>query len=156
MTISLTDPFTIRIDPFGLFLDGYNGNAGANDFKGHSDFFGSSCFDYTLEDHDPATWPWPGGNAAGHFQSRLVSEAQVNGAIHDCDEGAFERYMHRLQDFWSHYNKGYRWDPPFQLGHIRDRAKPDQDNAAWAQAEAATKQMVEKWNKKCPCKACFR
>ena len=136
MTISLTDHFTIRIriDPFGLFLDGYNGNAGANDFKGHSDFFGSSCFDYTLEDHDPATWPWPGGNAAGHFQSRLVSEAQVNGAIHDCDEGALERYMHRLQDFWSHYNKGYRLDPPFQLWHIRDRAKPDQDNAAWAQA----------------------
>jgi hypothetical protein len=63
--------------------------------------------------------------------------------------------MHRLQDFWAHYNKGYRWDPPFHLGHLGASPNPDNDNAAWAQAEAVTRRLVRRWNEACPCTPCF-
>jgi len=145
---------TLQIDPYGLFGDGHNGKAGASDFKGHSDFSGHNCFDYTKEDHDPKTKPYPGGNPAGHFQDKGTSMQQVNAAIKNCDEAAFQSAMHRLQDFWSHYNKGYRWDPPLHLGHLWAGTKPDEDNAAWAEAEKATAEQLKEWNSKCSCKAC--
>ena len=70
--------------------------------------------------------------------------------------------MHRLQDYWAHYNKGYRWEPKKagirgalaglggivigeskspSLGHGWDSIigkDPDEDNAEWAKAEKAT------------------
>ena len=63
--------------------------------------------------------------------------------------------MHRVQDFYSHYNKGYRWEPfNFSLrcwgfGHICDGTKPDEDMDAWGEANEKTKEMVGKWRSCC-------
>ncbi len=143
-----------RTDYLGLFGAGHNGKAGTSDFKGHSDFTGQGCFDYNLEDSDPKTKPFPGGKPENHFQDKATSTKQVEAAIKACDTSAFERAMHRLQDFWSHYNKGFRWNPPWQLGHAMAGTKPDEDNAAWAEAEKATKECVEQFHKACSCTKC--
>ena len=146
-------------DAQGLFNDGQSGGPEADPsspYRGHSDFYGSidngGCFDYTAEDHDPATKPTPGGNPALHFQNYGKSLGEVQAAIDSCRVDLFERAMHRLQDFYSHWKKGYRWQPcHFKYGHavanliagLTGGLTPDQDDDAWKEAEAKTKELVD-------------
>ena len=78
---------------------------------GHSDFYGADEFDFTLEDNDPKTSPWPWGAPQNHFQEKEESQRQVNDAIEKCSWEEFSCAMHRLQDFESHRGKGFEWDP---------------------------------------------
>jgi hypothetical protein len=70
-------------------------------------------------------------------------------AIELCDKGIFERYMHQLQDTYSHYNAGYRW--PWTLGHAFAGQWPDRNGHAWQQAEEETQYWVDEWIKYCGC-----
>jgi hypothetical protein len=120
-------------------------------------------FDYTAEDHGK-NHPYPENkdqltngeyNPAAHFQDMDRSEGQVKGAIEKCDREAFSRAMHRLQDYYSHYKKGYRWRPgdtslpSWGYGHALDGTEPDMDNKAWAEAEKKTREWDDKWNQHC-------
>jgi RHS repeat-associated protein len=152
-----------RKDPFGLFDDGrrnywpIEGNPSPP--LGHDDFTGGNYFNYSLEDRG-STSPWR--NPERHFRDLSVSEADVDMAIATCNKEAFERAMHRGQDYFSHYKKGYRWNPGNRgpdkasrcngYGHACDGTNPDEDEAAWKEAEAWSKSMVDKWNVKCGCK----
>jgi len=142
------------VDPLGLWAEGHYGFAKKGEFKGHSDFYGFEFFDYNLEDRDPATTPMDpvNGAPANHFQDLWQSAQQVRRAIDECDKEEFGRALHRLQDFWSHYNKGYRWNPAKgQYGHAIDSVRgrsPDEDNVEWLRAENTTRLYVQKWIKK--------
>ncbi len=66
--------------------------------------------------------------------------------------------MHRGQDYFSHYAKGYRW-APFRIlknlgfGHIFDFNAPDEDVRAWQLAQQWTnKGWLKQWNINCNCK----
>ncbi len=134
-------------DPLGLFEDGHGGRCPPGGFRGHSDFYGHNCFDSTLEDHDPNTEPIR--HPASHFQNLTQSESQVRQAIEQCDQAAFAHAMHRLQDYFSHYEKGYRWDPPLHCGHAFVASHPDRDNEAWTRANRATRMWVTRWLRAC-------
>ena len=121
---------------------------------GHKDFTGGDIFDYTAEDHDPATEPF--GHPQNHFQDPIDAMNDVLNAIAVCDKFLFERAMHRLQDNWTHYAKGFRstwfhgWHPKhWGCGHICVLESPDYDYEAWKKAENATKRMVKYWKKNC-------
>ena len=140
-----------RWDVLGLFGDG------DVKFKGHKDFSNlAGCpFNYTLEDQG-STSPWPGiGDPERHFRPLGRSESDVQAAIKSCTRDAFQRAMHRGQDYFSHYAKGYVWDPGnvFQkcagYGHACDGTKPDEDPAAWSGADGWTKRWLKKWSDAC-------
>ena len=129
-----------------------------NEFPGHGNFTGHDEFNYNREDEDLLSSPWPGiGKPENHFQDLTISRIEVMNAIEVCDKEAFERAMHRAQDYFSHYNKGYRWDPGNNnlpcngYGHGCDFTAPDEDRNAWRQAETWTKSWVNKWHEKCTC-----
>jgi hypothetical protein len=137
------------VDPLGLFGDG---GPGAK-YKGHSDFSGSDIFDYTAEDKG-RTGPFR--QPERHFRPLDVSEKDVAAAIEAGDKKAFQGAMHRGQDYFSHYSKGYRWKPFRHLknlgfGHMFAGTKPDEDMQAWNQAEEWTKKWLKKWKKKSGC-----
>ena len=138
-------------DPFGLFDDGGPGA----EYLGHRDFSGCDYFDYTLEDKG-ASGPWK--KPEKHFQDLPVSEDEVAKAIASCNKEAFERAMHRGQDYFSHYKKGYRYKPGnrnvpcFGYGHTCIGSLPDQDDVAWAEAESWTKKWLKKWYDNCKCR----
>ncbi len=66
-------------------------------------------------------------------------------AIEEGDNVAFTGAMHRGQEYFSHYSKGYRWKPLRALDKIwvlaifSTERKPDQDINAWKKAEQWTK-----------------
>ena len=154
------------VDRLGLFGDGtYAGpEKNPNGPLGHSDFYGQKEFglDFTKEDHGWSS-PFNPLSSGRHFRPLEQSEGEANDAIYGnaekgikpCSKEAFERAMHRVQDFYSHYNKGYRWEPfNFSLrcwgfGHICDDTKPDEDMDAWGEANEKTKEMVGKWRSCC-------
>ena len=134
------------IDPLGLFG---SGGSGAK-YPGHADFFGSDIFDYTLEDKDPLTSPFR--DPERHFRPLSVSEKDVKAAIESGNKDMFQRAMHRGQDYFSHYSKGYRWKPfrclkNLGFGHLFAGKKPDQDISAWNKAEEWTKKWLSEWYK---------
>jgi len=140
-----------RWEVLGLFGDG------DAKFKGHKDFSNlSDCpFDYTLEDQG-STSPWPvKGDPERHFRPLGRSVTDVTAAIKACGRDAFQRAMHRGQDYFSHYAKGYVWDPGnvFQkcagYGHACDGTKPDEDPNAWSAADKWTQGMLKKWKDAC-------
>jgi hypothetical protein len=58
--------------------------------------------------------------------------------------------MHRAQDYFSHYGKGYVWDPSLYnkdlgLGHLFSGTEPDEDMKAWHYANKFTEKWVDKW-----------
>ena len=82
-----------------------------------------------------------------------MSEKDVMEAIEAGDNVEFARAMHRGQDYFSHYSKGYRWKPfrtwkSLGFGHIFAGTKPDEDLVPWEKAENWTRKWVGKWNDK--------
>jgi hypothetical protein len=148
-----------RYDVLGLFEDG--GSSDPSDPLGHADFENTeSCpFDFTLEDK----WPTgPGYQPWRHFRDLPDSEADVREAIGACDAEMYERAMHRGQDYFSHWAKGYRfapwepWLPCGGWGHLCDMdppVNPDYDANAWAEANDWTVIFINEWHRDC-CKAC--
>ncbi len=139
-------------DPFGLFGAG---GPGAR-YLGHADFSGSDRFNYNLEDTTFETSPFWAPER--HFRDLSISERDVSAAIAVCNKESFERSMHRGQDYFSHYAKGYRW-APFRIlknlgfGHIFDFNAPDEDVRAWQLAQQWTnKGWLKQWNINCNCK----
>ena len=150
-----------KFDLLGLFGDG-GGGPGTDD-SGHADFNNvSKCpFDFTAEDRG-FTSPWPGiGSPWNHFQNLPDSESKLQNAVNSCDSGGFQSAMHQAQDFYSHFNKGYRWDPGNKAlpcdgwGHACDGTAPDHDAAAWNAANATTARWLNAWRGNCclRCKA---
>ena len=136
------------LDKAGLFLEG------DEEFLGHSDFTGSNCFDYNLEDKD--------ARPERHFRDLSESERDATIAIESCNKDAFQRAMHRGQDYFTHRGKDYHWAPKppwkwdrkipcFGFGHSCVGEFPDMDNEAWAKAEKWTRQWVMEWIDRCKC-----
>jgi RHS repeat-associated protein len=162
----------IEADPIGLkwgenHLYNYAGNNPLNmtdanglfgcreKYAGHDDFKGSDIFDYCAEDDDPATSPYQCPER--HFRPLEDSERDVAAAINSCNKNDFERSMHRGQDFFSHYQAGYRWKPfrwwkNMGFGHGFDGTEPDHNEVAWKQAEQWTKGHLKEWIDRCSCK----
>lgn len=121
--------------------------------KGHSDFAGSDRFDFTSEDKG-STAPIPIlGDPERHFRSWQESYIDVQIAVDKGDKDEFSRAMHRFQDFYFHYAKGYRWDPSkFEFGHAPDvvffNNDPDSDTQAWQRANMLTKRMIVEWDRR--------
>lgn len=115
--------------------------------KGHSNFSGSDKFDFTKEDRDMWTSPFNPFSTDRHFRALEQTEKEIAEAINSLNKDAFERAMHRGQDYFSHYAKGYRWDPQNgKFGHLQDGDAPDKDKRAWSNAEEWTKKWLDKWN----------
>jgi RHS repeat-associated protein len=138
---------------------------------GHSDFdnpFGD--FDFTGEDHSFTDAPYSPWGIHNHFQDYNTSLDQVFKAIDGCDIRAYNKSMHRLQDWWTHMGKGYTgywWGiiNPISLilsaagvhgsgaGHVGSilpwNANPDNDNAAWYKAEIETEYLNAVWYSSC-------
>lgn len=144
---------TINVDRFGHFGAGFSGGGR---YWGHGDMPGSGYFDYNKEDNDISTCPWPiVGSPGNHFQSYNDSAGQVQNAINSCSAPDFQRAMHRLQDSFSHYGQGYRWQPfnvtlpCWGFGHGCVGTLPDQnEDAFWAAFDDAQKWMT-KWHVNC-------
>jgi len=146
----------VYIDRFGLFGDGFRKEYQEYPYLkhylypsgfGHSDFTGGDEFDYTAEDHG---WTTPYIRPKNHFRPLEESIRDVNKAISDGDRDAFQRAMHRGQDYFSHYKKGYRWKPfgwtkCKGLGHMTHGTKPDEDLQAWLEAEQWTIMYYNTW-----------
>ena len=132
-------------DPRGLFEEGVPYAL----YRGHNDFVGHDRFDYYLEDRDWSTSPLV--DPERHFRDLTVSEHDVAAAIMSCDKSFFERAMHRLQDYYFHYAKGFRWEPSrLQFGHLGYDA--DNDPVAWAKANRITEKCIMEWDAHCKCK----
>jgi len=72
-------------------------------------------------------------------------------AIEKCNKDEFERAMHRLQDYYFHYAKGFRWKPSEgKFGHPF-KPKADNDPVAWARANQITEKCVKEWEARCRC-----
>jgi YD repeat-containing protein len=63
---------------------------------------------------------------------------------------------HRLQDYWTHYAKDYRWYPfhgweprHWGFGHMFAGKEPDDDTDAWEVANAETEAWVNSWMDRC-------
>jgi RHS repeat-associated protein len=141
-------------DPYGLFGPGGFGTQ----YLGHKDFYGSNMFDYYLEDRELSTSPIPIlGDPERHFRDLSISESQIQAAVNTCTKEDFQSAAHRGQDFFSHYDKGYRWDPFGQwnnlgLGHAFAGSTPDNDVYAWKRANTWTLKWLNEWINRCACK----
>jgi hypothetical protein len=137
---------------------------------GHSDFdnpYGD--FDFTGEDHSFGDSPYNPSGINYHFQTLETSFRQVSKAINDCDIGAYNKSMHRLQDWWTHARNGYTghwWGfNPISIilsisgvhgtgaGHAGSifpwNRNPDDDNTAWGYAEMYTEYLNTLWYSNC-------
>lgn len=140
------------IDPLGLFGDGTRrpGHENPDAFPGHSDFVGGDQFDFTRIDHGRLN-PYNPLSTWRHFRNLEDVEKDLAAAIDSCDASSFENYMHQGQDFFSHYDRGYRW---YTGGHIKDGATPDQIRwQAWQNANSWTGKKVRRWKDNCGCSA---
>lgn len=167
------------IDTHGLFGDGrsYGIDMDSKGPRGHSDFYGGGLygFDYVEEDHDFFSHPYNiFTGTANHFRDLKDSEGD---ARKTCDPKKFGRLMHQVQDYYSHYNRGYRYSilsavaflaapgpylyatiimgkPGHGLGHLLQREEPynGDDNGSWDQANQKTKELVDDFYKRCGCK----
>jgi hypothetical protein len=142
-------------DPMGLFSDGL---AAGGEYYGHSDFYGSNQFDFTIEDKGWSfpLFPWATWR---HFRDLPDVENALANDLKNCNRASFERHMHQGQDYFVHYGRDFRW---YSLGHIPDdldfpttgyQIKTDQRYNDWRDANRWSKPWVDKWNKKCRCGA---
>jgi hypothetical protein len=135
-------------DVLGLFGDGGPGSK----YPGHKDFPGSPPFDWTKEDHGASGPVYP-CSTWRHFRDIKKSKPDVEDALERCDKDDFERHMHQLQDYFAHYQQGYRWwtIPP---GHVCDclpdsPTNPDNNVDQWKIAANWTRMYVDRWNMHC-------
>ncbi len=120
---------------------------------GHSDFVDWPEFDWTLEDHDPATDPVKNADKPSvymrHYQSLREVQPKMDAAIASCDHAAVERYGHQGQDTFSHWDAGVT--PPEHVLR-RNPHEPDDSRlhpAAYAAAAAWTQAQMDKWSDTC-------
>jgi RHS repeat-associated protein len=144
----LNDPIN-RVDPFGRFGDGF---ARGGSYWGHSDFYGSDRFDYVKEDYG---WSQPFNpfSTWKHFRRIDDVESSLKRAVCRRNKKEFARLMHHGQDYFSHFEKGYRafhafpfrggWPLP---GHVIAGHSPDQDQRAWTRANQWTRIWVKRWD----------
>ena len=137
------------IDTLGLFGDGYN--AGGNS-AGHSDFTGSNRFNFIKEDHGWSS-PFNPFSTWRHFRNLSEIEGELGQAVWNREKDTFERLMHQGQDYFSHYNKGFRWYPQWEhgWGHADAGTMPDKDVDAWSKADQWTKNWIDIWDNNNPC-----
>jgi hypothetical protein len=138
------------IDPWGLW-----GRGGLGNIPGHRDLGNGWImgFDYSKEDDNWKTCPWPWGQPDNHFRSRPDVERELLDAVKNGDRDRFEHLMHQGQDTFSHYEKGFRW--PWTLGHVFDGTAPDYPfnedglgtNKAFKDADRWTRHWEDRWNK---------
>lgn len=123
--------------------------------QGHSDFPEYAEFDYVKQD---TGWTCPLWNPASHFQPMEDTENELKRIYTTCNKNRFERAMHKGQDFFSHYENFYRWDPfnfkekDWGFGHGPDSVigiNPDADVEAWARANDWTALQLIEWHKNC-------
>lgn len=132
-----------RRDPLGLFDDGMNAGGG---HLGHSDFSGNERFGgYLTEDHDPLSNPYL--QPWRHFQDLPDVERNLANDLAKCDKYGFARRMHQGQDYFTHYQKGFR----ATFGHLFAGHGPDHDDFAWDLANAWSDAWLAKWKEKCEC-----
>jgi RHS repeat-associated protein len=151
------------VDPFGLWEKGNGGIGGTGLGGGHGNFPGGNDLNYPLEDEGPTG---PISAPERHFRPLAQSEADARTAISKCNRDAFQRALHRGQDYFSHYRPGYRWNPGGgQIGHVVIVRSPfwnwpielpgsDPDGAVqhWDDYQAAadwTRKMLDEWNEHC-------
>ena len=117
-------------------------------FKGHKDFANiKDCpFDYAAEDYGWTSPFNPFGGIQRHFKNISESMPLVDSAISQCDPEAFQSAMHQVQDYYSHYGKGYRW---WLGGHWYAGTQPDKDDKAWEKANEMTKEKLKDWLDNC-------
>jgi hypothetical protein len=121
-------------------------------------------FKMLMKPHTPLTSPYNPFATGNHFQRKQKSEEQLAEAVEECDEAKFQSRMHRLQDYWTHYRKGFRWGPIRHRrapgggwGHVFNGGWPDRDNRAFELAQAATSKWLKEWLQKCcTCKCDWR
>ncbi|MDD4964542.1 MAG: hypothetical protein PHI11_11565 [Gallionella sp.] len=159
------------VDPSGLFSDGtlYGPEKNPFGYLGHSDFYRGDMtyLDYTRFDHDLSTHPYNVVTGTkGHFLSREEVLPMYIKAEKACDPRSLELVMHQMQDTYSHYDAGYRyngmelyfdvailpiayWKFCDDAGHLCAGTKPDENYWAWVDAEAATKVLIDRFQAKC-------
>jgi len=124
-----------RRDPTGLWDDeGHSGMPNIPDGKG------GFLFDWTREDHG-STHPYNPFSTWRHFRNLRDIEADLAHDVMTGDADRFERHMHQLQDYYSHYQPGYRW---WKLGHLFAGTEPD-DVQSHAEAYAAAQERTQQW-----------
>jgi hypothetical protein len=129
---------TILVDPTGLF-----GDWGHSHMPNIPDGHGGYLFDWTREDHGWGS-PFNPFSTWRHFRDLKDVEADLAKDVANCDVLQFERHMHQLQDYYSHYSNEYRW---YWGGHIFD-ANVDSEAAPWFKdAQKKTQEWLEKWIK---------
>ena len=147
-----------NLDPFGLTVAAVidplwgDGTLHGGPWLGHSDFPGGDRFDYTLEDYGWSS-PYNPLQFGRHFRYLDDSEWDVSQAIADCNREAFARAMHRGQDFFSHFGRGYRWYTAGHLfaGHEPDNPTTSEGAARWRMAAFWTQQWLDRWDAGCEC-----
>lgn len=132
------------IDPTGLFGDGIRRG---DSRLGHSDIFGGDRYDFTKEDHGPTS---PYNQPSRHFRGLGDVERDLNEAIRRGNLDSFERYMHQGQDYFSHRENGYEWDPSQgKFGHLFAPGflifGPDNDLGAFIEANYWSEKWIWKW-----------
>ncbi|MCH7229120.1 hypothetical protein MLD59_23495 [Verrucomicrobiaceae bacterium E54] len=141
-----------------------NGN-----FKGHSDFVNFNQikkpdFDFNRADNDE--FRARPGSLGVHFRNRATNFAEARKAINICDERQFELEMHGVQDYHSHWAKGFingHKSPGviWRTGDMKTTRNyhsvlngqyylsPDLDNEAHARANEDTKILLREWKDNC-------
>jgi hypothetical protein len=135
------------VDPLGLFDEGLNAS---RNYLGHSDFTGNDRFNFTVEDHG---WSSPNNPLSTwrHFRDITDVERDLAQAVANRDRDAFQRLMHQGQDYFSHYDQGFRWYPQWDhgWGHIDAGTMPDRNIEAWSRADEWTRGWIGTWDNPC-------
>lgn len=140
----------------------------AGNFLGHSDFVNfnqikNPDFDFNRADNENPAVP---GNLGVHFRDRETNFREARKAIDSCDSSQFELEMHGVQDYHTHWAKGFTrghkspgviWRSSQMATTANYTAvlggkyylSPDLDNAAHASANNDTKTLLREWKSKC-------
>ncbi|NLF39539.1 RHS repeat-associated core domain-containing protein [bacterium] len=103
--------------------------------------------DYSGEDRDYD--PFSPVNTWRHFRDLPDSQVDVDLAILCCDSEAFRSAMHQGQDFFSHYDQGWRWWFGGHIwgGHVPDY--PDVNEEQYDRAKRWTRDQEQRWRRDC-------
>ena len=136
------------IDPFGLYRSEVHKdltNRLVRDTFGDDYGWGDAVNDYDKGWTSP-WWPWSGPS---HFRNTSDVEADLENALEQCNEKAFQNLLHQLQDSYSQGKYSY-WTG----GHILDTLfgndpdKYDPTSQRDKNMKRKTRKWIEKWCKK--------